>query len=118
MKKWSLLAAAITLEVTATLSLRAAQDHPCWYALVAAGYFGAFVTLSSALRTGEIGLGVAYGIWAASGVAFTAVLASFIFGDPLTATMGLGIALIIGGVLCVELGSHTTDRTTTTEGQR
>lgn len=102
---------AIGSGVTATLSLRAAQDHPAWYALVAAGYISAFVALSFAVRT-EIGIGIGatYGIWVASGVALTAVLASCIFGDPLTAKMWLGIALIMGGVLCVGLGSHTTDR--------
>ncbi|MEU9059228.1 SMR family transporter [Streptomyces sp. NPDC048430] len=105
MRKWLLLLAAILLEVTATISLRAALDHPAWYALVAIGYLGAFVALSFVLRAG-LALGVAYGIWGATGVALTAVLATVIFGDPLTATMGLGIALVIGGVLCVEFGSQ------------
>ena len=53
-----------------------------------------------------MGLGVAYGIWGATGVVLTAVFATALFGDPLTATMGVGIALVIGGVLCVELGSQ------------
>ncbi|GAA4803460.1 hypothetical protein GCM10023220_35900 [Streptomyces ziwulingensis] len=57
------------------------------------------------LRAG-LALGVAYGIWGASGVALTAVLATVIFGDPLTAVMGVGIALVIAGVLCVELGAQ------------
>ncbi|MFE2638229.1 DMT family transporter [Streptomyces scopuliridis] len=105
MRKWLLLCAAILLEVTATLSLRAALDQPAWFALVAVGYIGSFTALSFVLRLG-IGIGIAYGIWGASGVALTAVLATVIFGDPLTATMGLGIALVIGGVLCVELGSQ------------
>lgn len=43
--------------------------------------------------------GVGYGIWGASGVALTAVLSAVIFGKPLTALMGLGIAVVIGGVL-------------------
>jgi small multidrug resistance pump len=51
-------------------------------------------------------VGVAYGIWAACGVALTALLAAVVFGDPLTWTMGLGVVLVIGGVLLVELGSH------------
>ncbi|MFE2499459.1 DMT family transporter [Streptomyces scopuliridis] len=105
MRKWLLLCAAILLEVTATLSLRAALDQPAWFALVAVGYIGSFTALSFVLRLG-IGIGIAYGIWGASGVALTAVLATVIFEDPLTATMGLGIALVIGGVLCVELGSQ------------
>jgi small multidrug resistance pump len=109
MRKWLLLGAAILLEVAATMSLRAALDNPAWYALVSIGYAGSFVALTFVLRLG-VGVGVAYGIWSACGVALTAVLATVLFGDPLTATMGVGIALVIGGVLCVELGAHTEAR--------
>lgn len=112
MKKWLLLMAAILLEVTATLSLRAALDHPAWYVPVAVGYLSSFTALSFVLRLG-IGIGVVYGIWAASGVALTAILATFIFDDPMTTTMGVGIALIIGGVLCVEIGSQAAHKTQT-----
>jgi small multidrug resistance pump len=105
MNRWLLLAAAILLEVAATLALRAAVDQPAWYGLVVIGYAGAFVALTFVLRLG-VGVGVAYGIWAACGVALTAVLATIIFGDPLTVVMGVGIAVVIGGVLCVELGSQ------------
>ncbi|MFC4049900.1 DMT family transporter [Actinomadura syzygii] len=105
MNKWLPLAAAIALEVTGTLSLRAALDHPAWYVLVAVGYIGAFFSLSMGLRAG-LGIGVAYGIWAACGVALTAVLAAVIFSEALTVLMGAGIGLVIAGVLCVELGSQ------------
>ncbi|WP_305093874.1 multidrug efflux SMR transporter [Prescottella sp. R16] len=115
MNKWLLLTAAIGLEVTATLSLRAALDHSGWYAVVVVGYLGAFAALSLTLRAG-MGIGVAYGIWGASGVALTAVLATVLFGDPLTALMGVGIALVIAGVLCVELGSPAPHRDPANEG--
>ncbi|POX48441.1 QacE family quaternary ammonium compound efflux SMR transporter [Streptomyces sp. Ru71] len=105
MRKWLLLGAAILLEVTATLCLRGALDHPALYVVVAAGYTGSFTALSFVLRAG-LALGVAYGVWAASGVALTAVLATLVFGDPLTAVMGVGIVLLIAGVLCVELGAQ------------
>lgn len=104
-KKWLLLITAILTEVSATLSLRAALDHPAWYIVVVGGYLAAFTALSFVLREG-MGLGVAYGIWGATGVVLTAVFATALFGDPLTATMGVGIALVIGGVLYVELGSQ------------
>ena len=104
-KKWLLLITAILTEVSATLSLRAALDHPAWYIVVVGGYLAAFTALSFVLREG-MGLGVAYGIWGATGVVLTAVFATALFRDPLTATMGVGIALVIGGVLCVELGSQ------------
>jgi small multidrug resistance pump len=63
------------------------------------------VFLARVLRAG-LALGVAYGIWAALGVILTVLLAAAIFGEPLTPMMLMGVSLVIGGVLCVELGSH------------
>lgn len=105
MKKWLLLACAIVSEVSATLALKAALDHPGWYSLVATGYIASFIFLSLVLREG-LALGVAYGIWGALGVAMTALMSAVIFGEPLTLVMTLGLLLIIGGVLCVEIGSQ------------
>jgi small multidrug resistance pump len=99
------LAAAIVSEVAATLSLRASQDHAGWLVLVVIGYAIAFVLLALVLRAG-LAVGVAYGIWGASGTALTAVLAAIIFRDALTWPIAGGIALIIGGVLFVELGAR------------
>lgn len=105
MTKWLLLAVAIASEVSASLSLKAALDDPRFYVIVAAGYVTSFSLLAVVLRLG-MPLGVAYGIWSALGVAFTAVLSSVIFGEPFTGLMGIGLAVIIAGVLLVELGSH------------
>lgn len=105
MTRWLLLAAAIVCEVTASLSLKAALDQPLLYLVVAAGFTAAFALLASVLRRG-MGIGVAYGIWSASGVVLTTTLSSAIYGERVTGLMGAGIALIIGGVLLVELGSH------------
>ena len=98
MTKWLFLAGAIVTEVCGTLALRAAQDHGAWLAVVITGYVASFVFLAYALKLG-IPVGVAYGIWSAIGVVSTAIAAYFLFDDPLTWVMGLGIALIIGGVL-------------------
>ncbi|MFF2369944.1 DMT family transporter [Agromyces sp. NPDC058110] len=106
---WAVLAATILLEVTATLSLDAAKRHPWLYAVVVVGYAGSFLLLSQVLRMG-VPLGVAYGIWGATGVALTAVLAWALFGDPLTPTMLVGIGLVAAGVLLVELGSQQAAR--------
>ncbi len=97
--------AAVATEVSATLSLRASQDHPAWLVLVVTGYLAAFVLLTLVLRAG-MPVGVAYGIWGALGTAATAVLAAALFGDPFTWPIVAGIGLIIAGVLLVELGSH------------
>ena len=104
--KWLVLGCAIVSEVSATLALRASVDDARWLVLVAAGYLGGFAFLALVLRAG-MPVGVAYGIWAAVGVALTAVLAALIFGDAFTVGIGVGIAIVIGGVLLVELGSHS-----------
>lgn len=110
MSKWALLAAAIAIEVAATLSLRVSQDHSAWLVLVVGGYVGAFVLLTMVLRAG-VPVGVAYGIWGAMGTACTAVLAAVIFGDPFTWPIVVGVGLIIAGVLLIEFGSHRSAET-------
>ena len=101
---WVLLAIAIVTEVAATISLKIATDgKKRWYIAVAIGYVAAFSLLAGALSLG-LPIGVAYGVWAATGVALTAILGRLLFKDPLTWTMAGGIALIIGGVLLIELG--------------
>lgn len=105
MTKWFLLAAAIVCEVTASLSLKGALDQPLLYVVVAAGFTAAFVLLAAVLRRG-MGIGVAYGIWSATGVVLTTALSAVIHDETVTGLMGAGIVLIIGGVLLVELGSH------------
>ena len=104
MTMWLLLASAIVCEVTASLSLKRALEDPVFYAVVAIGYVAAFVLLTLTLQEG-LGIGVAYGIWAACGVALTAVASKIFFSEPLTGTMMFGIGLIIAGVLLVELGA-------------
>lgn len=105
---WSLLAFAIVLEVAATISLRMAAvgGTKWWYAAVAVGYILSFSLLSLTLQTG-FPLGVAYGIWAATGVALTALAGRVLFQEKLTRLMVAGIGLILVGVLLIELGSHS-----------
>lgn len=105
MTKWTLLACAILSEVTGSMSLKAALGNPGWYAVTAVGFAVAFICLSQVLRHG-MPLGVAYGIWGATGVALTAAASAVVFHEPLTGTMLVGIGLIIAGVLTVELGSQ------------
>ena len=105
MTKWLLLGAAILCEVSASLSLKGALDRPALDAVVLVGYVASFVALAFVLRQG-MALGVAYGIWGALGVALTAVMSTLLFDEAFTGLMGIGIALVIAGVLVVELGAH------------
>lgn len=103
--QYLLLFGAIVAEVVGTLSLRvAANGRSGFYAVVALGYGLAFTMLLGSLRLG-MPLGVAYGIWAAAGVALTAVASRYLFGEPLTRRMIGGIGLIMVGVMLIELGA-------------
>lgn len=102
---WPALGGAIISEVSATLALRHALNQPGFYVMVGIGYALAFILLSLTLKAG-MPLGVAYGLWGALGVALTAVLSMLVFGEPITVLVALGIALIMVGVLLVEVGAQ------------
>jgi small multidrug resistance pump len=103
--RWALLAIAVATEVTGTLSLRGALDHPWLYAVTVVGEVTSFVLLINVLRTG-MPLGVAYGVWSALGVGATATMSSVLFDEAFTWSMVIGLVLIVGGVVLVEVGSH------------
>ncbi len=104
---WLALIGAIVIEVSATMAFRASDGlrKKAWAPAVIGGYLASFALFSVALRQG-IPVGVAYGVWSATGIALAAVLARIIFKEPLTRTMTAGIALIAVGVLLVEVGGH------------
>jgi small multidrug resistance pump len=104
---WLILAMAIVAEVAGTLSLRASEGlrKKRWIAPIAVGYAAAFGLLTLALANG-MPIGIAYGIWAASGVALTAVGARVFFKERLTWRMATGIALIAVGVFVIEMGTQ------------
>ncbi|MGC5255970.1 DMT family transporter [Gordonia sp. DT218] len=102
---WLFLIGAIVSEVAGTLALRmASTGQKIWFVAVGVGYVAAFTMLVVSLDHG-MPVGVAYGIWAAAGVALTATLSRFLFDEPLTFLMGFGIVLIVGGVLLIEVGA-------------
>ena len=104
MTEWLYLAVAILIEVASTLALRAAAGgRRRWYALVVPGYVVSFALLALALDAG-LGLGVAYGVWTAVGVALTAILSRLVYGETLSRTMVVGIVLIGAGVVLLETG--------------
>lgn len=101
---WLGLALAIIFEILGTLSLKqAATASKRWYLAVVAGYGISYAFLAMALA--DIPLGVAYGIWSGVGVVAMAILGRLIFKERLTWVMGLGIVLITGGVVLIQLGS-------------
>jgi small multidrug resistance pump len=100
---WFVLASAIGIEVFATLGLRASDGfrNKAWIAPVVLAYLASFYLLWLTLSLG-MPVGIAYGVWTACGVALVAVLARYLFRDPLTSKMIIGIGLIVAGVLVIE----------------
>jgi small multidrug resistance pump len=103
---WLFLAGAIITEVIATTALKISEgfSRPIPSIVVVVGYIAAFGLLSQALVRG-MAIGVAYGVWAALGVALVAIVGAALFGEGLTAVQIGGIALVIAGVLALELGA-------------
>lgn len=102
---WFWLAGAILAEVSGTVALRFSEGFTriAPSIVVVLGYGTAFYALSQTLSRG-MDLGVAYGVWAAAGVALVALIGAVFLGEGLTWVQLGGIALVIGGVLALELG--------------
>jgi small multidrug resistance pump len=105
---WLLLAAAIACEVLATTALKLSNGfaHTGWSVVVALGYIASFTLLAQVLKL-QMEVGVAYAVWAGAGTAAIALIGAWFLGEGLSVTKVAGIALIIGGVVVLNLaGSH------------
>jgi small multidrug resistance pump len=103
---WLFLAGAILSEVVATTFLKLSEGFTklAPSIIVVVGYIAAFGLLSQALTRGMT-IGVAYGVWAAVGVALVAIVGAAFLGESMTWVQVGGIALVIAGVLALELGA-------------
>jgi small multidrug resistance pump len=102
-----LLALAIAIEVVATLALRASDGFSKLgpSLIVVAGYTTSFWLLSLVLK--HISIGTSYAIWSGVGTAALAVIGIVALGEPATALKLASIALIVAGVIGLNLsGAH------------
>ena len=102
------LAIAILSEVVATsfLKLTSGERAVWWaYPIVAVGYLLSFWMLSLTLSA-KVPLGIAYAIWAGAGVVLVAVVSWLVFKESLTLVQIIGMGLVIGGVVMLELGAR------------
>jgi small multidrug resistance pump len=101
------LVAAILSEVVGTVSLKLSQGFTQVIptVIVVVGYIGSFYLLSQSLVRG-MPLGVAYGIWAACGVALVALIGALFLGESMSWVQIGGLALVAGGVLALEAGGQ------------
>ena len=101
------LGLAICAEVVATSFLKSAEGFTrLWPSVVVViGYAVAFLCLSLTLRT--IPTGIAYAIWSGAGIVLVSGIAWMFMGQKLDAAAMVGMALIIAGVLVINLFSKS-----------
>ncbi|MEO5810971.1 MAG: SMR family transporter [Rhodanobacter sp.] len=107
MNAWWLLAMAITAEVIATSALKASAGFTrlAPSSVVVVGYALAFYLLSLTLK--HIPIGIAYAVWSGAGTVLIAVIGMLMFRQKLDVAGVCGIALIIAGVLVLNLLSRS-----------
>ncbi|MGY4436836.1 small multidrug resistance pump [Bradyrhizobium sp. F1.13.1] len=105
---YTALALAIVLEVTASAFLQqSVQFTRLWPTLaMVLFYVASFYALSVAIRV--IPLSIAYAIWGGVGIILTATVSFVLFRQMLDAAAFVGIALIVSGVVVINLFSAST----------
>ena len=105
--KWVYLLVAILTEVVATGALKASHSFTRLGLPTVAGYLVAFYCLSLTLR--EMPVGVAYAIWCGMGIVLVSLAAALLFGQRLDMGAIVGMALIIAGVIVINVFSKTVE---------
>ncbi|MEY8831236.1 multidrug efflux SMR transporter [Sedimentitalea sp. XS_ASV28] len=98
---------AIVAETIGTTALQASQQFsrigPS--IIVVISYGAAFYLLALALRFMPVG--VAYAIWSGLGIVLIALIGLVMFGQKLDLAAMAGLALIIAGIVIIQLFSNT-----------
>ena len=104
---WLALLGAIGFEVMGTTLLQQSQQYtkPWPTAGLALCYGVAFYLLTLALK--QMPVGLAYAIWSGLGVVLISVIGVFLFKQKLDTPAIIGLALIIGGVVVINVFSKS-----------
>lgn len=107
MNAYVYLAIAICAEVVATASMKAVKglSTPLPLLLMIAGYTVAFWMLTLVVRS--IPVGIAYAIWSGLGIVLISIAAWLIYGQKLDMPAVLGMAMIVGGVVVIQVFSNS-----------
>jgi small multidrug resistance pump len=103
--EWIILIFAILTEVAGTTAMKLSRGFTRIGPSIAMGafYIISFVLLTMALK--KINVGVAYAIWSGIGTALIAMIGFLWFKETMNAIKIVSLALIILGVIGLELGS-------------
>ena len=105
--KYVYLITAIVSEVVATSALKPSEQFTRLIPslLVVAGYGSSFYFLSMVLES--IPLGVAYALWSSLGIVLVSIVGIFLFKQVPDLPAVIGMAMIIGGVVVINVFSST-----------
>lgn len=108
MKNFFFLGIAIVFEIIATSALKKSEQftQPIPSIITVAGYFAAFYFLSFAIRT--IPVGIAYVIWSGVGIVLITIIGAIFFKQIPDLPAIIGLALIMIGVVVINVFSKTT----------
>lgn len=103
MKGYVLLFGAIVSELVATTNLKLSEGFtklvPSFFVVV--GYGLAFYLLSQTLK--YLPLGLTYAIWSGIGTLGAVLISVFLFKDAMSATQYVGAALVLAGVVLLNV---------------
>lgn len=102
MNAWLIVLIAGLLETGWALGLKYSDgfSKPIPSVLTIVGAIASFWLLSIAMK--ELPVGTAYAVWVGIGAVGTAVLAVFLFGDPVSLWRVIGILLILAGIIALK----------------
>jgi small multidrug resistance pump len=105
---WTVLGAAIVLEVAGTTSMRLSEGFTRMTpsVLIFVFYALSFVLNTFVIRT--LGLSVVYAVWSGVGTVLTAMIGFLYFKEPATALKLASIGLIVIGVMGVHAAAGST----------
>lgn len=115
---WLFLTAALLSEMVGATAAGLSEGftRPIAVLVTVPTVLAAYYLLALALKKG-MAVGVAYGVWTASGVAIVALIGVVFLGDGLTPVQIAGLALVMAGALALELG-RAPEEPRTPEGRR
>ncbi|MBV8680260.1 MAG: QacE family quaternary ammonium compound efflux SMR transporter [Aquitalea sp.] len=104
---WIFLSIAILSEVVATSSMKLTEGFTRLgpSLITAVGYMISFYMLSLTLR--HVPVGVVYAIWSGVGIVLVSLVAWQLYGQKLDLPAIIGIGMIMGGVLVLNLFSKS-----------
>lgn len=103
MSPWLLVVMAGLLETGWAIGLKYSEgfSKPIPSALTIIGALASFWLLSLAMK--DLPVGTAYAVWVGIGAVGTAIVAVFLFAEPVTLLRVAGVLLILSGIVALKL---------------